>query len=88
MIFLDAPDMHASVLGAVVGAAGDNHEHDGLGVVLMINSFLWRGVSTKKNEKIFPGVALMLVTQLRHKKVTCVHNIATTWPDNLGTTGI
>ena len=26
-ISLDAPDMHASVLGAVVGAAGDNHEH-------------------------------------------------------------
>ena len=27
LISLDAPDMHASVLGAVVGAAGDNHEH-------------------------------------------------------------
>ena len=26
---IGAPDMHASVLGAVVGAAGDNHdEHD------------------------------------------------------------
>ena len=28
LISLDAPDMHALVLGAVVGAAGDNHEHD------------------------------------------------------------
>ena len=28
MISLGAPDMHASVLGAAVSAAGDFHEHD------------------------------------------------------------